>query len=188
MIREYSKRTFQIILNQKNKMEISYNLKPTPNTFPHGRHTLPDIDTLGYIQCVTCGKMLGNLYNRADELRRKNLTELEVYETLGLKRTCCRYHLTLGIKMPMVKYLDENVRLDLVGAVDDEDIQENVESDQNPRSSNDKNNDSDKVNGIKSRLAKLRDASNQVMGNKLVNSEGSRDTTNSKRISMFIAT
>lgn len=195
MIREYSKRTFQIILNQKNKMEISYNLKPTPNTFPHGRHTLPDIDTLGYIQCVTCGKMLGNLYNRADELRRKNLTELEVYETLGLKRTCCRYHLTLGIKMPMVKYLDENVRLDLVGTVD-EDVQENIDSDPNPRSSKDgnrdkdngKNNDSDKVNGIKSRLAKLRDASNQVMGNKLVNSEGSSDTTNTKRISMFVAT
>lgn len=148
-------------------------------TIHHLRYE-PDIDTLGYIQCVTCGKMLGNLYNRADELRRKNFTEIEVYEKLGLKRTCCRYHLSLGIKMPMVKYIDENVRLDLIGTSNDH--EEPVQVNDNQETS-----DKEKVNGIKSRLAKLRNASNQVMGSDTLFQNGT-ESTNSKRITMFVAT
>ena len=163
-----------------------------PHPVLHGRHMLPDIDTLGYIQCVTCGKMIGNLYNKADELRRKNLTEIEVYDELGLKRTCCRYHLTLGIKMPMVKYLDENVRLDLNTEqnIEQEELLGTTEANSIPNSASEQQSkDKEKVNGIKSRLAKLRDASNQVMGNhhqELIKSESS--SAPSKRISMFVAT
>jgi len=122
----------------------------------------PDIDTLGYIQCVTCGKTMGHLYEKANELRRRNLSEIEIYETLGLKRTCCRYHLFSGIKMPMVKYLDETVRLDL-------DIDETIET-----SKEDKEN-SDKFLSIKSRLTKLKETKNEP-------------SDNSKRISFFVAT
>ena len=162
---------------------------------------LPDIDTLGHIQCVTCGKILGNLYNKADELRRNNLTEIEVYERLGLKRTCCRFHLTLGIKMPMVKYLDENVRLDLVrdheepyedielavSEQQDQSISEQRASEQ--RAAEQQSKDKEKVNGIKSRLAKLRDASNQVMGkHHQEQSKSESSSVPNKRISMFVAT
>ena len=177
-------------------MEISTSstinqVKSYGPSVPQGRHTLPDIDTLGYIQCVTCGKMLGNLYNKADELRRKNLSEVEVYESLGLKRTCCRYHLTLGIKMPMVKYIDENVRLDLIGTVE-QDFQNEGHTTQTKQNTEQNNEnvelkDKEKVNGIKSRLAKLRDASNQVMGKDSMIQNVSQ-TTNNKRISMFVAT
>jgi DNA-directed RNA polymerase subunit N (RpoN/RPB10) len=168
-----------------------------PHPVLHGRHMLPDIDTLGYIQCVTCGKMIGNLYNKADELRRKNLTEIEVYEELGLKRTCCRYHLTLGIKMPMVKYLDENVRLDLNTEqnTEQEELQGTTEANSTSNSSipnsvsDQQSKDKEKVNGIKSRLAKLRDASNQVMGNHHQEQNKSESASApSKRISMFVAT
>jgi DNA-directed RNA polymerase subunit N (RpoN/RPB10) len=161
--------------------------------FQQGRHMLPDIDTLGYIQCVTCGKMLGNLYNKADELRRKNLSEMEVYENLGLKRTCCRYHLTLGIKMPMVKYLDENVRLDL--DLNEEDRNTDRITDRTTErtttgiSKEQESSEKDKVNGIKSRLAKLRDASNQVMGKDQHSTlQESKPVVSSRKISMFVAT
>jgi DNA-directed RNA polymerase subunit N (RpoN/RPB10) len=156
-----------------------------------GRHMLPDIDTLGYIQCVTCGKMLGNLYNKADELRRKNFTEVEIYETLGLKRTCCRFHLTLGIKMPMVKYLDENVRLDLNREQQEESFEERIQETTihvENSISDQQSHDKEKVNGIKSRLAKLRDASNQVMGNNRQEQNKSEPVVPIKRISMFVAT
>ena len=155
-------------------------MEQSKHNIPQGRHALPDIDTLGYIQCVTCGKMLGNLYSRADELRRKHLSEIEVYEKLGLKRTCCRYHLTLGIKMPMVRYIDENVRLDLIGTSNEH---EEMDRDDEKQETSDK----EKVNGIKNRLVKLRNASNQVMGNETLFQNGT-ESKNSKRISMFVAT
>lgn len=154
----------------------------------HGRHILPDIDTLGYIQCVTCGKMIGNLYEKADELRRKNFTEIEVYEKLGLKRTCCRFHLTLGIKMPMVKYLDENVRLDLIGT---EEYSSSLDMKSHPEdiTTNElKDVERDKVNSIKNRLSKLRAASNQVIGNNESIVGNISETKNTKKISMFVAT
>jgi DNA-directed RNA polymerase subunit N (RpoN/RPB10) len=174
-------------------MEISSSLSIRNEThrpsFPQGQHTFPDIDTLGYIQCVTCGKMLGHLYNKADEWRRKNLSEIEVYERLGLKRTCCRYHLTLGIKMPMVKYIDENVRLDLVGTSHDTGSHEDLHVEDHTLEMKEDVDlrDKEKVNGIKNRLARLRDASNQVMGRDSMVPNGSQ-TTNSRKISIFVAT
>jgi DNA-directed RNA polymerase subunit N (RpoN/RPB10) len=134
----------------------------------------PDIDTLGYIQCVTCGKVIGNLYERADEWRRKNFTEMEVYQKLGLKRACCRYHLTLGIKMPMVKYLDEHVRLDLNESVEEDVVQKPIKNLQS---------DSDKVSMMKNRLSRLKDS--KIESICPVSEEPS---TNSKRISFFVAT
>jgi DNA-directed RNA polymerase subunit N (RpoN/RPB10) len=180
---EISKSTVDKEVTHSKKTSLSHNSRSVPNRLPY---VLPHIDTLGYIQCVTCGKMIGNLYDKAEELRMNNFTELEIYERLGLRRTCCRYHLTLGIKMPMVKYLDENVRLDLVGVVeqDEENVVVNKETEEMSK-------DKDKVNGIKSRLAKLRDASNQVMGNistRPIDVSSIVKDTNSKRISFFVAT
>lgn len=122
-----------------------------------------EIESMGYIQCVTCGKTLGHLYDKAIELRQKNHSELEIYQKLDLRRTCCRYHLSLGFKLPMVKYLDESVRLDL----DDGEEGEITDANEN----------SEKVFAIKNRLLKLKDGRKE--GPKL---------SNTKKISFFVAT
>jgi DNA-directed RNA polymerase subunit N (RpoN/RPB10) len=129
--------------------------------------SVTDIETMGYIQCVTCGKVLGHLYQKAEELRMRNFTEGQIYETLGLKRTCCRYHLTLGIKLPMVKYLDETVRLDM-----DEELL--ITSEQKESS--------DKILSIKSRLTKLKEAKPETI------SKNQSETSSYGKISFFVAT
>jgi DNA-directed RNA polymerase subunit N (RpoN/RPB10) len=126
-----------------------------------------DIETMGYIQCVTCGKLLGHLYEKADILRMRNFTEGQIYETLGLKRTCCRYHLTLGIKLPMVKYLDETTRLDM----DDE-----------PSIASEQKESSDKILSIRNRLTKLKEAKPETM------SKNQSENSSHGKISFFVAT
>jgi DNA-directed RNA polymerase subunit N (RpoN/RPB10) len=123
--------------------------------------TLEDIETMGYIQCVTCGKVIGHLYEKGKELRKANFTEVQIYEIFGLNRTCCRYHFSSGFKLPTVKYLDEYVRLDL----DEEEFPNEGENRENL----------DKVNSIKNRLSKLK-------------SQPSVERTNVRRIPFFVAT
>ena len=125
---------------------------------------------MGYIRCVTCGKVIGHLYEKAAELRISNFTEIEIYQKFGLNRTCCRYHLTSGFKMPMAKYLDENARLDL-----DED--ENSQLDV-PREN------TDKINSIKNRLSKMR---SQLPASEIV-SDIPKERSNVKRNPFFVAT
>jgi DNA-directed RNA polymerase I, II, and III subunit RPABC5 len=61
------------------------------------------------IRCVTCRKVLGHMGNRIDELRRKNFTNEEIFEELGLDRWCCRNAVFNPVKVSMAEYLDENI-------------------------------------------------------------------------------
>lgn len=132
--------------------------------------TLNDIETMGYIQCVTCGKVIGHLYEWATELRASNFSEMEIYEKFGLKRTCCRYHLSSGFKMPMVKYLDETVRLDLE--------EENTHM-------NESNENLEKVASIKNRLSKMK---SQTLVNQTIQDVRHVERPNVKRNPFFVAT
>ena len=125
------------------------------------------IETMPYIRCVTCGKVIGHMYERANGLRAKNFDEQQIFEELGLKRTCCRFHLSTGFKMPIVKYLDETARLDL----DEECCNEGkMESHLNS------NNTDQKVSSIKDRLIRLKDGKKSDL------------PPQPKRISYFVAT
>ncbi|ESN95314.1 hypothetical protein HELRODRAFT_63271 [Helobdella robusta] len=42
------------------------------------------------IRCFTCGKVIGNLWNKYLRLLEADYTECEALDELGLKRYCCR--------------------------------------------------------------------------------------------------
>jgi DNA-directed RNA polymerase subunit N (RpoN/RPB10) len=105
------------------------------------------------IRCVTCRKVLGNLGDQIDELRRKNFTNEEIFEELGLDRWCCRNAVFNPIKVSMAEYLDENIPTYKLLQKSVQEIKEE-EKEEEEKSTKKKSGISD----IKSRLAKLSEA------------------------------
>lgn len=42
------------------------------------------------IRCFTCGKVLGNKFEKFEELKKNGKSAKEAMDTLGITRICCR--------------------------------------------------------------------------------------------------
>ena len=106
------------------------------------------------IRCVTCRKVLGHIGDQIDELRRKNYSNQEIFEALGLERWCCRNSVFNPIKVSMAEYLDENIP---TYKLLDKSVQE-IREEEKEEEKEDKPKKKSAVSDIKSRLAKLANA------------------------------
>lgn len=63
------------------------------------------------IRCFTCGKVLGQVYERYLSLLDQQKTEAEALEELGLRRYCCRRVVlsTVPLIDKLLKYPDNTV-------------------------------------------------------------------------------
>ena len=63
------------------------------------------------IRCFTCGKVLGQVYEKYLSLLDQQKTEAEVLEELGLHRYCCRRVVlsTVPLIDKLLKYPDNTV-------------------------------------------------------------------------------
>lgn len=63
------------------------------------------------IRCFTCGKVIGNLWNRFQDLTSEGIDPEKVLDDMGLKRYCCRRMLLCHVDSisDMLQY--ENIQL-----------------------------------------------------------------------------
>ncbi len=67
------------------------------------------ISTLPYVKCVTCGKLIGNLYiEYINKLIIGNKSDEEIFDELKIERICCR----MNIKNPPVIPISINYKLE----------------------------------------------------------------------------
>ncbi len=98
---------------------------------------------LPYIRCVTCGKVIGHLHSRVEDLRTKNYTNEEIFEELGLSRPCCRNSVMNPPKYSMVGIADEEKTHPMNLSTEEKGISH------------------DRTAGLRNRLSKIKDASGQ---------------------------
>ena len=62
------------------------------------------------VRCFTCGKIIGNKYDRYLELLQSDYTEGDALDAMGLKRYCCRRMLLTQIDLtePLNEYATRN--------------------------------------------------------------------------------
>lgn len=42
------------------------------------------------VRCFTCGKVVGHMLGRYNDLKEAGMNDVDVYKTLGLRRICCK--------------------------------------------------------------------------------------------------
>jgi DNA-directed RNA polymerase subunit N (RpoN/RPB10) len=89
------------------------------------------------VRCVTCGKVLGHLHSRLEQLRIKNYTNEEIFEELEIKRPCCRNEMLYPPKFALFDSPDDDTTI----------------------TGEERSIGSERVIGIRSRLMKLKETS-----------------------------
>ena len=51
------------------------------------------------VRCFTCGKVIGNKYERYLELTEKEVSKDEIFRELNLSRYCCKRMLTTHVEL-----------------------------------------------------------------------------------------
>ena len=51
------------------------------------------------VRCFTCGKVIGNKYERYQDLIEQEVSKDEIFRELGLTRYCCKRMLTTHVEL-----------------------------------------------------------------------------------------
>jgi len=62
-------------------------------------------------RCRTCKKPLMIYETKINDMREQGMSDLEIFEELGIKRTCCRNAISNPIPMSLAEYIGPEVEL-----------------------------------------------------------------------------
>lgn len=62
-------------------------------------------------RCRTCKKPLMLFETRINDMREEGFSDVEIFEELGIKRTCCRNAISNPIPMSLAEYIGPEVEL-----------------------------------------------------------------------------
>jgi DNA-directed RNA polymerase subunit N (RpoN/RPB10) len=63
---------------------------------------------LPHIRCYSCGKVIGHLNERYNEMLSQNMTPVEIFEKLGVKRMCCRLRIANPAVIATAEYIEQS--------------------------------------------------------------------------------
>ena len=64
------------------------------------------------VRCITCGKVLGHLHSRLEQLRIRNYTNEEIFEELSITRPCCRNEMIYPPKFALFDSVEDDISTD----------------------------------------------------------------------------